>query len=69
MKNSTDVWYIAFLISKGFEIKNYQIVNKGKVNCYFEIDDEAWKKIKLEFHSSEISKFKAIIEKIKDLAY
>lgn len=69
MKSSTDVWYIAFLISKGYEIKTYQVINKGKVNCYFDIDDEAWKKNKLEFHSSEISKFKAIIEKIKDLAY
>lgn len=69
MKESTDIWFIAFLVHKGHQISSYSVIGKGKVRCSFNIDDESWKTLKLEFNNSEISKYKQIIESIKDLAY
>lgn len=69
MKQSTDVWFCAYLINKGLVIKEYSVIARGKISCRFDISDNDWQKYKLEFHNSEISKFKSIIDKLKDLAY
>lgn len=69
MKVSQDVWFISFLKIKGHEIHHYDVIARGKVKCYFEIPDEDWKELKLEFNKSEISKYKSIIESIKDLSF
>lgn len=69
MKSSQDVWFISFLKLKGYEIHHYDVISRGKVKCYFDIPDEEWKNLKLEFNKSEISKYKTIIDGLKDLAY
>jgi len=69
MKSSQDVWFISFLKMQGREIHHYEVISRGKVKCYFEIEDEEWKRLKLEFNKSEISKYKSIIESIKDLSF
>lgn len=69
MKSSQDVWFIAFLQNKGIKISRYDIISKGKVRCYFDLTDEEWQNYKLEFNNSEISIYKGLIEKIKDLCY
>lgn len=69
MKKSTDIWFCAFLINKGFNIEGYTVINRGKISCDFKIEDALWHALKLEFHNSDISKYKAIIDKLKDLAY
>lgn len=69
MKTSTDVWFIAFLMSLGHQIKDYTVVTRGKVQCRFDLSDEEWQKLKLEFNNSDIIKYKGLIEQIKDLAF
>lgn len=69
MKETTDVWFSAFLVSKGHEIADYDVISRGKVRCKFKISESDWQKLKLEFNKSEISKFKSIIESIKDMAF
>ncbi len=69
MKQSSDVWFCAFLIKSGHKVKEYDVVDKGRVRCKFELNDEQWKKYKLEFNNSELSEFKTIIDKLKDLAF
>lgn len=69
LKISRDIWFCAFLINKGHEVVNYQVIERGKISCQFDIADDSWKQLKLEFHNSEISEYKAIIDKLKDLAY
>lgn len=66
---SSDLWFIAFLLHKNHQIKSYTVVSKGKISCEFDISREAWQNLKLEFNNSDISSYKATIEKIKDLAY
>lgn len=69
MKYSSDIWFCAFLLSKGYKINNYLKKDRGKVSCGFEIDEDKWKELKLEFNNSEIIKFKGLIEQIKDLGF
>lgn len=66
---TTDLFFMAFLIHKGYEIKKYEVIGKGKISCQFDITDENWKLLKLEFNNSEASKLKQTIEQLKDLAY
>jgi len=68
-KSSTDVWFIAFLMNKGFKIKSYTVLHNHKVKCFFDIKEEEWQKLKLEFNNSELVKFKGLIDQIKDLGY
>jgi len=69
IKDTSDVWFTAFLMSKGYKIKDYEVINRGKVKCKFEITDVDWQKLKLEFNNSDIIKFKSYIDQIKDLAF
>lgn len=69
LKNTTDVWFIAFLMNKGHQITKYEVISRGKISCYFNINDNDWRDLKLEFNNSELIKFKALIQQIKDLGY
>ena len=67
--STTDLFFAAFLKFKGFEIEDYEVISKGKGRYKFRISPDDYKKMKLEFVSSDISKIKQIIEEIKDLLY
>jgi len=69
LKDTTDVWFVAFLMHKGHKITKYDVITKGKVKCYFQISDSIWKDLKLEFNNSDLSQFKSLIDKVKDLSY
>lgn len=69
LKNSSDVWFIAFLLQNECSIIKYDVMDRGRVRCYFSLDDKEWQDFKLEFNNSEIIKYKAAIERIKDLAF
>lgn len=69
LKSTSDVWYAAFLMSKGYKIINYTVIARGKVRCDFDITEEDWKKLKIEFNNSDIVKFKHYIDMIKDMAF
>jgi hypothetical protein len=69
LKNSSDVWFVAFLMHKNFSIVKYDVMNRGRVRCYFSLTDKEWQDYKLEFNDSEIIKYKATIDRIKDLAF
>lgn len=69
MKKSTDVWFCAFLTLSGYPVAHFEVVARGRVECHFKIDDEAWKALKISFNNSEVIKFKGAVEQIKDLAF
>jgi hypothetical protein len=66
---SSDVWFCAFLIHKGHKVKDYETIGRGKIRCEFDVDAKEWKILKLEYNNSEVSEYKMIIDKLKDLAY
>lgn len=69
MKSTSDVWFTAFLMSKGYKIKDYEVIGRGRVKCHFDLNDSEWQSLKLEFNNSDIIKFKSYIDQIKDLAF
>lgn len=69
MKETSDVWFTAFLMSKGHQIKDYTVIGRGKVKCQFVLTDDEWQQLKLEFNNSDVIKFKALIDQVKDLAW
>ena len=69
MTETTDVWFIAFLINSGYKIESYVIIDRGKVKCKFNVSNDLWRDLKLSFHNSELLKYKQIISSIKDLSF
>lgn len=69
MKNTTDIWFAAFLMIKGEKLSNYTVISRGKVSCSYELTDEQWQKYKLEFNNGDYAKFKIAVEQIKDLGF
>lgn len=66
---TTDLWFAAFLKLKGYKIKDFIVISRGKGQYEFIISEELWKKEKLEFIQSDISRVKQIMEQLKDLLY
>jgi len=69
MKKITDLWFASYLRSKGFELVDFELKHRGKGIYIFEISDEEYKKLRIEFFKSEVSKVKQIMEELKDLVY
>jgi len=66
---TTDLWFASFLKLKGIKLIDFEILSRGKGKFCFEISDEQWKLLRLEFMNSEISKTKQIMSELKDLLY
>ena len=69
IKNTTDLFFAAYLKVKGFTLVDYTLLSRGKGKFFFDISDEDYKKNKLDFIASDISKIKQSIEELKDLLY
>lgn len=69
LKSSTDIWFCAYLQLNGVKLNNYQVIGKGKVRCFFDLSDDEWQKHRVNFNNSDLSKYKILVEQIKDLAF
>lgn len=69
IKNTTDIWFAAFLMMRGEKLANYSVISRGKVSCIFNLTEEQWQKYKIEFNNSEFVEFKTKVEQIKDLGF
>jgi len=68
-KKITDVWFSAYLKYRNFKLINYEVIKRGKARFEFEISSAEYKKMKIEFADSEISKIRSQIEELKNLCY
>lgn len=50
-------------------LADYKVLGPRKVSFQFDVDDGAWKKLKLDYFGSEIVEFEKIMEKLKDLSF
>lgn len=69
MKQTTDIWFSAFLMLKGIKVEKFETLSRGKGKYFFNMNDADWQKYKLEFNNSELVKYKTAIEQLKDLLY
>ena len=68
MYRTTDLWFAAFLIKRGYNVVDIER-NGGRGSWGFEISEDEHKKLKIEFSNSEVSEIKFTIEKLKDMIY
>lgn len=66
---TTDLWFSAFLIMRGYKLETFRKINPRKVSYHFGIDKDKWNIERLAFLNSEHSKMKQAIEELKDLAW
>lgn len=70
MKSTTDLWFASYIMSvKGIPLENFELINVRRGKFIFKVEESEWKKLKLDFHNSDISKCKHGQEKLKDLLY
>jgi hypothetical protein len=70
-KNKTkDLWFYAFLRIRGYELSDYvKHEDTNKSEFIFNITNDEWKQLKLDFNKSDLSKGKWFIEEAKDLIF
>ena len=56
--DTTDIWFVSFLRMNGYNIHSFDVLPKSKGRFYFEMTEEEWKKMKLEFNRSTVSDIK-----------
>lgn len=69
MKSTTDIWFASYLLYKGFELADFEVIKRGKGSYTFDITDEEWKDFKLDFSKSETNAIKSHHIALKDLLY
>ena len=69
MKETTDIWLASFLRMKGHRVHDYQKIKPNRVRFMFDIPEDEWKRLKLEFDKSEISDIKHHQTALIDLAH
>jgi len=69
VKPTTDIWFGAFLKFKGYLLHDFEVIRPRRVKYFFEISDEDYKAMKLEFLAHDMSKLKQIMEELKDVSF
>lgn len=69
MRKITDLWFASYLKCKGYELVDFELLHRGKGVYIFDIEEEEYKKMRIEFFKSDISKIKQIQESLKDMAF
>ena len=64
-----DLFFASYLRLKGYKIKDFEVITRGKGVYEFDISESDWKVAKMEFLESDLSKAKQIMEELKDLVY
>lgn len=66
---TTDIWFASYLLYKGYVLTDFDVIHRGKGKYKFEITEEQWKELKLEFSSSETNAIKSHHLSLKDMTY
>ena len=67
--DTTDIWFVSFLRMNGYNIHSFDVLPKSKSRFYFEMTEEEWKKMKLEFNRSTVSDIKMQLIALKDMLH
>lgn len=66
MKETTDVWFMAFLMLNNINAKNYN-KNNLLIKSEYELTDKEWIELKNKYINSEIYKVKFFIRSLKEM--
>ena len=69
-KATKDLWFASFLKLRGYEVVDFDVEkDRRRGTFYFNIDDDTWKHLKLDFDKTDLSKIKYLQGQLKDLLY
>jgi len=66
---TTDIWFASYLKFKGYVLEDFEVLHRGKGKYKFDITEEQWKTLKLEFSTSETNAIKSFHLSLKDMTY
>ncbi len=66
---TTDIWFASYLQVKGFKLSDFTVMSRGKGSYKFDMTDEEWKKAKMDFSNSEVSKVKTSYSGLRDMLF
>lgn len=66
---SRNIKFCAYLKLKGINPCSVIILSKGKAEYIYQISEEEWQELQVEFNKSEFLDYANNLEAIKDLAY
>lgn len=66
---TTDIWFASWLHSRNYSIKDFNKLARNKGAYVFEISEDDWKKEKIAFSNSSISRIKSSYTAVRDLLY
>lgn len=69
MLNTKNVKFVAYLRTKGTHPDKVQKLGQGRARYYFEMSEDLWMKIRMEFDKSNEYKFAQSLEAVMDLAH
>ena len=58
--STTDLWFAAYLQLRGYICADFEKLERKRCRFKFDISEGDWKKLKVEFLKSDISKIKQI---------
>ena len=63
--NTSNIGLASYICLQGKKIANYSVGKRGIVTFTFELTEEEFKKMKLDYNNSEFLKFKQLLESIR----
>lgn len=69
MKRTTDLWLTTYIILQGHPLSDYNKVGPRKVEFVFNLPDDKWKELKLNYLQSDFAKFEQEMAKLRELNY
>lgn len=70
MKKATDLYFVSWLSQvKQIDFDEFRKTDRRRGEWYYDMADEKWQALRVEFYKSDVSKVKAGLETLKDLFY
>lgn len=68
-KDTKNIKFVAYLRFKGHEILKIERIARGKARYWFDLTEDEWVNLKLEFDRSNECKYAQCLDAVVDLAH
>jgi len=68
-KDTKNIKFVAYLRFKGYEISKVERIARGKARYHFELTENEWLHLKLQFDKSQECKYAQCLDAVVDLAH
>jgi len=68
-KDTKNIKFVAYLRFKNIQISKIERIARGKARYWFDLSEEEWLKLKLQFDNSPEFKYAQCLDAVVDLAH